>query len=99
MSDNREFVKEVIFGVVMALIIGGLVAGLEYLHNRDKELIEYAEKQIEVDALREDYINRDPLELLDEVPGVRRAADGAAAGFDRELDEILYKFRNRFIDW
>jgi len=87
-----------IAGFVTAAILFGIVTGFIYARNRDKELVEYAEKQIEIEALREDYGNRDPLEFLDAVPGVRGAADGAAGDFDRKLNEILQRFRNRLAD-
>jgi hypothetical protein len=93
----KDFWKGVIAGVVGSAIIFGVIIAFHFLNKRDKELIEYAEKQIEIEALREDYVNRDPVEFLDNVPGVRGAADGAAAEFDRKRDEILERFRNRLL--
>jgi uncharacterized protein (DUF2062 family) len=58
-------------GVLFAGILFGVISGFVAFHNRDKEIVEYAEKQIEIEALREDVINRDPAEFL-EVPSVRR---------------------------
>jgi hypothetical protein len=97
MNYLTDFAKGVIAGFVIAAIIFGCVAGVLHFRNKDKELIEYAEKQIEIDALREDIINRSADECL-EVPDVRRAADGAAADFDRKRDEILERFRSRPTD-
>ena len=97
MSKLTDFAVGVIVGFLSAVIIFGFVMCLVHLRNRDKEDLEYAEKQIEIEALREDYGNRDPAEFL-EVPDVRRAADSAAAEFDRKRDEILYRFRNRLAD-
>jgi hypothetical protein len=62
-----------------------------------KHVLEYVEKEIELQEMREDVSNRDPVEFL-EVPDVRSAVDGAAVEFDRRLDEILQRFRNRTID-
>jgi hypothetical protein len=93
----KAFLIGFIAGFVLAAIIFGMVAGLVYFRNRDKEITEYAEKQIEIEALREDVINRDPLEFF-EVPGVRRSADDAIADFERKRDEILQQFRNRLAD-
>jgi hypothetical protein len=93
----KTFLVGVIAGFLLAAIIFGLVAGLVYFRNRDKEIIEYEERQIEIEILREDYINRDPYEFL-EVPGVRGAADDAIAEFERKRDEILQRFRNRLAD-
>ena len=93
----RNFNKGLITGVVATMLIIGLIFFLRYFNKRDKELIEYAEKQIEIEALREDYSNRDPVEFLEE-PSIRRAADGAAAEFERKRDEAVYRFRNRLAD-
>jgi hypothetical protein len=92
-----DFGKGFIAGFILSAIIFGFVAGFMAYRAKVKEVIEYAEKQIEIQELREDYINRDPVEFL-EVPGVRRAVDGAATDFDRNLDEILQRFRNRTFD-
>ena len=97
MSKLTDFGKGVIAGALVAMVFLGIIAGLMYFNKRDKELIEYAEKQIEIEALREDIINRDPDEFL-EIPDVRGAADGARAEFDRKRDEALQRFRNRFAD-
>jgi hypothetical protein len=93
----KNFWIGVIAGFMLAAIIFGLVAGLVYFRNRDKELIEYVERQIEIEALREDVINRDPVEFF-EIPGVRRSTDDAIAEFERKRDEILQQFRNRIAD-
>ena len=97
MSKLTDFFKGVIAGFITAIIIVGIIAGLRYLNKRDKELIEYAEKQIEIENLRKDYGSRDPVEFL-EMPDVRRAADGATAEFERKRDEALQRFRNRHLD-
>jgi hypothetical protein len=97
MNKLTDFGKGVIFGALAAILVFGFIAGLMYFNKRDKELIEYAEKQIEIENLREDIINRDPDEFF-EIPDVRRAADGAAAEFDRKRDEALQRFRSRFAD-
>ena len=88
-----DFAKGIICGFVAALVICGCIGLVIHSRNKDKEKIEYAEKQIEIEALREDIVNRDPVEFL-EVPDVRRAADGAAAEFDRKRDEILERYRS-----
>jgi len=98
MNKLTDFGKGVIAGVVLAVIIFGVFFALMYFNKRDKELIEYAEKQMEIEALREDYSNRDPAEFVDTVPGVRRAADGAADEFIRKRDEALQRFRSKRTD-
>jgi hypothetical protein len=90
----KVFLGGVIAGFTRAVIICGLIAGLVYYRNKNREILKYAEEQIEIEALREDIINRDPAEFL-EVPGVRGAADGARDEFDRKRDEALHRFRSR----
>jgi hypothetical protein len=97
-----DFIKGMIVGSLAVIIIVGVIAGLKYFNKRErtcgtKEIIEYAEKHIELQELREDIINRPPDEFL-EVPNVQRAADGAAAEFDRKRDEALQRLRNRVAD-
>jgi len=90
----KKFWIGFIAGVVIAVIIFGFAAGFVYARNKNRGIVNYAEKQIEIEALREDYGNRDPVEFIDAVPGVRGAADGAAAEFDRKRDEALQRFRS-----
>jgi len=93
-----NFIKGIITGVVATLIIVGVVCGLVYFHKRDKEILQYVEQQMEIEALREDYSNRDPVEFLETIPDVRGAADGASADFIRKRDEAVQRFRSRFAD-
>ena len=96
-NSLTDFGKGFIVGLLSAVIVCGICAGLVFAHNRDKELINYVEKKIEIENLREDIINRSPDDFLDE-PDVRRAADGAAAEFERKRDEALQRFRSRYAD-
>jgi hypothetical protein len=103
MNKLTDFAKGIIAGVVGSAILFGLITALLYIHNRKrtfspKEFIDYAEKQIEIETLREEVINRDPVEFLVDLPDVRRAADGAAAEFERKRDEALQRFRSRIAD-
>jgi len=93
-----NFATGIIVGFVLAMFIFGFIAGIWYLRNKDRELIEYAQRQIEIEALREDYSSRDPCEFIDGIPGVRGAVDGASAEFERRRNEILERFRSRIID-
>jgi hypothetical protein len=98
MNKLTDFVKGIITGFIGAVIIFGVIYALRFFQKRDKELIKYVEKQIEIEAVREDYRNRDPVEFIDDIPGVRRAADRATAEFDRKRDEALQRIRNRPFD-
>jgi hypothetical protein len=93
----KVFLGGVIAGFTLAVIIFGLIAGLVFYRNKNREILKYAEEQNEIELLREDIINRPADEFL-EVPGVRRAADGARDGFDRKRDEALQRIRNRLAD-
>ena len=86
-----------IAGLVSALLVFTIIAGLRYLNKRDKELIEYVQQQMQIEEMREDIINSDTADFL-EIPDVRRAADGAAAEFDRKRDEAVQRFRSRYAD-
>ena len=97
MSKLTDFAKGIILGVVGTSIIFGFLIAFHFLNKRNKEILEYAEKQMEIEAVREDYRNRNPDEFF-EIPDVRRAADGAAAEFERKRDEILQRFRSKRTD-
>jgi hypothetical protein len=97
MNSLTDFGRGFVFGLLAAILLFSFIAGFMFFKNKKKELINYAEKQIEIEELREDYSNRDPDEFL-EIPDVRRAADGAAAEFERKRDEALQRFRSRITD-
>jgi len=92
-----DFAWGFIFGFILAIVVCGAVAGLIYVCHKSKELNVYVEKQIEIEALHEDYSNRSVDELL-EIPDVRRAADDAGNEFIKKRDELLYRFRSRITD-
>ena len=98
MNKLTDFAKGLIIGAVGSAIIFGAIIALHFFNKRDKELIEYAERQIEIQEMREDYLNRDFIEFLETMPDVRTAADGAVADFERRRDEILERFRSRITD-
>jgi hypothetical protein len=98
MNKITDFAKGIIAGAVGSAIIFSLIIVFHFLNEQKKEMLKYVEKQIEIEALREEYSNRDPVEFLDDIPGVRRAVDGAAAEFERKRDEALQRFRNRLTD-
>jgi len=92
-----DFAMGIIVGFLAAGIIFGCIAGIVYMKQKNKELLEYAERQIKIEALREDYINRAIDEFL-EIPDIRRAADGASDEFIQKRDEILQRFRSGLAD-
>jgi len=94
----NNFKKGFVAGVLVSVILFGAVFAVMFFRGREKELIEYVERQEAIEALREDYGGRDFVEFLDDVPGVRRAADETATEFDKRVDEILQRFRNRIAD-
>jgi hypothetical protein len=97
-SAMSNFKKGFMAGGAASLFIVGGGLALAYFHFRDRGFIEYAEKPSEIEAMREDLRNRDPDEFLDTVPGVRGAADNAAAEFERKRDEALQRFRSGLAD-
>ncbi|MDR0442119.1 MAG: hypothetical protein LBH44_01770 [Treponema sp.] len=92
-----DFAVGIIVGFITAVIIFGCVAAVVYTRNKNKEIVEYAERQIEIEMLRENIVNC-PADVFLKNPDVRRAADGARGEFDRKLTEILQRFRNRPVD-
>jgi hypothetical protein len=84
------FFKGLVAGAALMLALVLVIAGFRFFHERDRKIYEAMELQNEIQELREDYINRDPYEFLDD-PGVRGAADNARDDFYRRLDEILQR--------
>ena len=97
MNKLTDFWQGVIAGVVATAIIFSFVIWIVISNYKNKEILEYAEKQIEVERLRENYSGRSSDDFL-EIPDVRRAADGASAEFERKRDEALQRFRSRIAD-
>ena len=96
-NSFTDFGKGIIAGFLISAIVFAFVMGLVLQQYKVKEIVEYAEKLQAIEDLREDYVNRDPGEFF-EIPGVRGAADNAAAEFERNRDEILFRFRSRIAD-
>ena len=82
-------------GFVAVVILFGIILALRFFNQRDREIMQYVEQQMEIEALREDYSSRDPVEFLEAIPDVRGAADGASADFIRKRDEAVQRFRSR----
>jgi hypothetical protein len=90
----NDFWLGFICGALVVILITGFIVGLVHFNKKNKEKNEYAEKQIELQELRESVINTPSDEFL-EMPDVRRAVDGATAEFERGRDEALFRFRSR----
>ena len=97
MSKLTDFARGLIVGVIITLIIFSVIIAIYFSRMRDKEIVNYAEKQQVIHELREDYVNRDPVEFL-EVPGVRGAAGNAADEFLRRRDEAIQRLRGEYTD-
>jgi hypothetical protein len=97
MNKLTDFWQGVIAGVIATAIIFSFVIWIVISNYKNKEILEYAEKQIEVEKLREDYSSRPSDDFL-EIPDVRRAADGATAEFERKRNEAVQRFRSRLAD-
>ena len=93
-----DFFKGIIAGVVCSAILFSFVGVLVYRNRKEREIIKYVEIQQIHEALREDFVNRDPLEFFDSIEGVRGAADGAIGDFTRKRDEALHRFRSGLAD-
>jgi hypothetical protein len=92
-----DFARGIIVGLIAAIMVFGFVMCVLHIRKINMENLKYVERQIEIESLRKDYINRDVDDFLD-MPDVRRAADGASDEFIRKRDEILQRFRNRLTD-
>jgi len=95
LNKLTDFSKGIVAGVVVSAVVFGAIAGIWFLRERDRGLIEYAERQEAIEVLREDYVNRDPYEFIETIPGVSGAVDGASAEFIRRRDEALQRLRDR----
>jgi len=93
-----KFIKGMITGALLVLVVFGVFCALDFFNKRDKEILDYAEKQFEIEEMREDYRNRSPDEFIDDIPGVRRSAERAAAEFERKRDEAVHRLRSRNAD-
>jgi hypothetical protein len=93
----NNFWKGVITGAAGMLVLVLLVLAFRFFYNRDRKAIEYMEAQSEIQSMQEDINNR-PLDMFLEDPGVRGAADNAAADFQRKRDEAVQRIRGGHAD-
>jgi flagellar biosynthesis/type III secretory pathway M-ring protein FliF/YscJ len=89
----NSFLKGVITGAAGVLVLVLLVLAFRFFYNRDRKIYEYMEAQHELQDMRENIGNRPPDEFLED-PGVRGAADNAAADFQRKRDEAVQRIRS-----
>jgi hypothetical protein len=88
----NKFLKGVITGAAIMFALVLVVLVFRFFQERDRKIYEYMEAEYELEALQEDIGNRPPAEFLED-PGVRGAADNAAAEFQRKRDEALRAIR------
>jgi hypothetical protein len=88
----KEFLKGVLTGAAGVLVLVLLVLAFRFFYNRDRKVFEYMEAQHELQDMREDIGSR-PLDEFLEDPGIRGAADNAAADFQRKRDEAVQRIR------
>jgi hypothetical protein len=93
-----DFFKGLLVGVIAPVIIFAVVLFFVISNRREKEIVRYVEIQQQIETLREDYVNRDPLDFIDSIDGVRGAADSAYGDFTRKRDEALQRFRSGLPD-
>jgi len=93
-----NFCKGFFIGALAVVVVFGVFCALNFFNKRDKEILNYAEKQFEIEEMREDYRNRSPDEFIDDIPGVRSSAERAAAEFERKRDEAVHRLRSRNAD-
>lgn len=98
MNRPTDFTRGLIVGVVGTAVIACAIFFSHFASHRDKEVIEYAQRQQVIEELREDFINREPVEFIEAVPGVRGAVDGAAGEFLRKRDEAVQRLRGGYVD-
>jgi hypothetical protein len=87
----KTFWKGFITGASLMLVLVLMISAFQFFNERDRKIYEAMELQNEIQELREDYGNRDPMEFLDD-PGVRGAADNAKDEYYRRLDDILLRY-------
>ncbi|AEF80126.1 hypothetical protein [Leadbettera azotonutricia] len=93
-----NFFKGVITGAVSMLALVLVITVFRFFHERDRKLLEYVEVQNEIQAIEDDYRNRDPYEFFETTPGVRGAADSASEEFNRKRNEAIQRIRDRHAD-
>jgi hypothetical protein len=90
----KDFFKGVAVGVGVTVFLFGVGLFLKHLNDRDKKLFETMEVQIEAQKIIGDVSGRDPQQFVDELPGVRGAADSGVEYFNRKRDEAVERIRS-----
>jgi hypothetical protein len=93
----NSFLKGVLTGAGITIALAVVVMVFRFFGERDRNIVEALEARYELEALREDMGNR-PLDEFLEDPGVRGAADNAAADFQRKRDEAIQRIRGGYLD-
>jgi hypothetical protein len=93
----KEFLKGVLTGAGITIVLVVVVAVSRFFGERDRSIVEAMETRYELETLHEDISNRPPGEFLED-PGIRGAADNAAADFQRKRDEAIQRIRGGHLD-
>jgi hypothetical protein len=93
----KNFWKGVIAGAGAVLALGLAIGAARFFREKDRRIYEYLEAEYELQDMWEDVGNRPPAEFLDD-PGIRGAADNAAADFQRKRDEAIQRIRGGYSD-
>jgi hypothetical protein len=94
----NSFAKGFLSGAISMLALALVVGSLVFFHRRDKKLFEAMEVQIETQKIIDDVSGRNPQRFVDELPGVRAAADGGVECFNRKRDEAVERIRGGRVD-
>jgi hypothetical protein len=88
----KEFLKGVMTGAVVVLVLVLLVTAFRFFRERDRKIFEVMEAQREIELLQEDIGGRSADEFLEDT-AIRGAADDAADEFRRKRDEAVRAIR------
>jgi hypothetical protein len=86
----NSFLKGIIAGAAGTLAL--VILAFRFFYDRDRKLVERMEAQHELQAMQEDIGSCPAVEFLED-PGIRGAADNAAADFQRKRDEAVRAIR------
>jgi hypothetical protein len=87
----KAFWKGAAFGSGAVILLAVVILAFRFFWKRDGNIIKYMEARNEIQALREDYGNRNPYEFLND-RDIRSATDGGIEYYRRRRDELLQQY-------